>query len=51
MTVDNIINWVLPILFVSMLTWTVWMWRRLENAHRWIAIIPLIIILYIILRW
>ncbi len=50
MSVDNILTWSLPILFVSMLTWTLWMWRRLENAHRWIAIIPLTIIFYVIVR-
>jgi len=47
---DFLLDWTLPVLFVSMLIWTIWMWRQLENAHRWIAIIPLIIIFYVIVR-
>ena len=37
---------VLPILFVSMLIWTVCVWPRLENVQRWIAITPMVIIGY-----
>jgi hypothetical protein len=47
---ETVINWILPSLFVAMLIWTIWMWRQLENAHRLIAIIPLVIILYVIVR-
>ena len=49
-TMSIILTWALPVLFVSMLSWTIWMWRRLENAQRWIAIIPLVIIFYVIVR-
>jgi hypothetical protein len=45
---DTLLTWILPILLVSMLIWTVWMWSRLDYAQRWIAVIPLVIIAYAI---
>jgi len=47
---NTIFTWVLPVLFVTMLIWTIWMWRQLENLQRWIAVIPLVVLFYVIVR-
>ena len=49
-TMNTIFTWVLPVLFVTMLIWTIWMWRQLENLQRWIAVIPLVVLFYVIVR-
>jgi membrane-anchored protein YejM (alkaline phosphatase superfamily) len=48
---NQIMEWALPVLFVAMLIWTIWMWSRLENNQRLIAIAPLLIIAYSMLNW
>jgi hypothetical protein len=48
---DTLVQWLLPGLFVAMLIWTIWMWPRLDNIQRCIAVAPLLVIAYSILNW
>jgi len=34
-----------------MVIWTIWMWLQLENNQRWIAIIPMLVVAFAILKW
>jgi hypothetical protein len=43
-------KWVVPALFVAMSIWTVYMWRKLDNPHRLIAVGTLAVIAYVLSR-
>ena len=45
------LEYFLPVLFVAMTIWTIWMWPKLDRRQRIIAIIPTLIVLFSIFKW